>query len=656
MALLVAVGVYSLRQDKALAEAEAKERAQSYADDLERHISSVLSGRVANAFADVSIRNDITPMFLISTNGALIYPRSETAPNAIDIPTEALNTEQRRLWEAAISAEFGTNHTTAVNAYRQFLKSDPPYHHDVRARYSLAILLGHSDEAEQLLTTVKKTTAVSETGLPMALLAKIKLTELAFNSTNLSRDKQISALIRLCEEAVEHRTILTGAILELAQHLAPKISNIKQLTRRIDNERLAEELYDTSRRAFVGDARPVIVDLDEPYLLLPQPQGAEVRVACYTLFDIKQDVDGILSSAASSPEYFGFTVEFGGRELTSLNAKPWRERSYFSPRSPGMVLKKEYLATTNGVARVLANARGSGATETLSVNVLLTNREALFKRQQARRNWFGTLIFISAVVAGSGLWRSWRTFHRQQQLNEMKSNFVSSVSHELRAPIASVRLLAEALDRGAVSEQPKQKEYFRFIVQECRRLTGLIENVLDFSRIEQGRKNYLFEETDLNALVEQTVKLMQPAAAERGVQLEISQPSTTNQQLTCDGLAVQQALVNLIDNAIKHSPPGESIEVELNEVRRLNSEMRNSIAVSVTDHGAGIPAEDHDKIFERFYRRGSELRRETQGIGIGLTIVKHVAEAHGGRVLVESTVGKGSKFTIELPLNQIETK
>jgi signal transduction histidine kinase len=322
---------------------------------------------------------------------------------------------------------------------------------------------------------------------------------------------------------------------------------------------------------------------------------------------------------------------------------------------PGTVTKKEYLTTTNAALPILASAAGSGATETLKVNVVLTNRDALFKTQQARRNWFGVLIFASALVAGSGLWRSWRTFTRQQQLNEMKSNFASSVSHELRAPIASVRLLAEALDRGAVHDAPKQKEYFRFIVQECRRLTGLIENVLDFSRIEQGRKQYHFEETDLNALVDQTVKLMKPMADERGVALQYSQPSTLDSQLTCDGLAIQQALVNLVDNAIKHSPAGEKVLVELKSEHQTSNDQLSTLnpqlstRISVTDHGPGIPSEDHEKIFERFYRRGSELRRETQGVGIGLTIVKHVAEAHGGRVIVESAVGKGSKFTIEIP-------
>jgi signal transduction histidine kinase len=290
------------------------------------------------------------------------------------------------------------------------------------------------------------------------------------------------------------------------------------------------------------------------------------------------------------------------------------------------------------------------------------------------------LVAASAFGALIGVIASWRAFRHQLRLNELKSNFVSSVSHELRSPIASVRLMAESLERGKVPEAPKQQEYFRFIVQECRRLSSLIENVLDFSGIEQGRKQYDFEPTDLVALTQQTVKLMETYAAERGVKLQLQLTEAINHQLpqhqlSADGKALQQALVNLIDNALKHSPKGDVVkvgmELEAQKAERgeniqhptgiqhpassiqypasRNTQRATRILLWVEDHGDGIPPSEQEKIFERFYRRGSELRRQTQGVGIGLSIVKHIVEAHGGRVIVRSAVGQGSRFTIELP-------
>ncbi len=280
----------------------------------------------------------------------------------------------------------------------------------------------------------------------------------------------------------------------------------------------------------------------------------------------------------------------------------------------------------------------------LGVAVILADPAALFARARSRALLMGSITLGAAVVALTGFLLARRAFHRQLALNEQKSNFVSAVSHELRAPIAAVRLMTENLTRGAPAEPERQREYFGLILQECRRLSSLIENVLDFSRIEQGRKEYDFEPTDLGALVAATVRLMEPVAADHGVRVDCSvgRASLPGQSAVCDGRAIQQALVNLIDNAIKHSPAGEAVTLEVTGSQTV-------VRLSVTDRGPGIPTEERSKVFERFYRRGSELRRETQGVGIGLSIVQSIVAAHHGRVWMEDAPGGGCRAVVELP-------
>jgi len=242
---------------------------------------------------------------------------------------------------------------------------------------------------------------------------------------------------------------------------------------------------------------------------------------------------------------------------------------------------------------------------------------------------------------------------RQMRLSQMKSEFVSNVSHELRTPLSSIRVFGEYMRLGRVTQPEKVREYGEYIEAESRRLTALINNILDFSKIESAEKQYRFCEVDLGELVECTVAAFAMPLRDDNVSIvfhRVGPPTPAaaaevgGPTLRADKDALGQAIVNLLDNALKYSDGRKEIEVSI-----VTSP--NDVRVSVRDHGIGIAASEQKKIFEKFYRVGSGLVHDVKGSGLGLSIVKHVAEAHGGRVELTSALGEGSTFTIVLPLN-----
>ncbi len=231
---------------------------------------------------------------------------------------------------------------------------------------------------------------------------------------------------------------------------------------------------------------------------------------------------------------------------------------------------------------------------------------------------------------------------RQMKVSQMKSDFVSNVSHELRTPLASIRVFGEYMRLGRVTKQEKIVEYGEYIEAESRRLTQLINNILDFSRIESSQKNYKFAGTDIVDLVSKTVSEFGVPLRDSGFEITFRAPAAALPPVSVDADAIGQVLMNLLDNAVKYSRERKRIDVSIEAGP-------TSVKIAVRDEGIGIPAGEQKKIFEKFYRAGSALVHDVRGSGLGLTIVQHVVEAHGGRVEVESRPGEGSTFTIVLP-------
>jgi signal transduction histidine kinase len=249
---------------------------------------------------------------------------------------------------------------------------------------------------------------------------------------------------------------------------------------------------------------------------------------------------------------------------------------------------------------------------------------------------------LSVLMVG-GIWLTYRNVSREMNLARLKSDFVANVSHELRTPLALIRLYAETLELGRLTAKEKYQEYFRIIREESERLTALINNILDFSRIEAGRKEYEFKETNLADLVRSTLDSYRFQIEQNGFAFE-ENISCDIPPVTVDREAIARSLLNLVNNALKYSKDQKYIGVSL---YRTNG----SVNLEVKDHGIGIPPNEQEKIFEKFYRCGDPLVHNIKGSGLGLSLVRHIARAHGGDVLVESTPEKGSKFTIALPLD-----
>ena len=263
-----------------------------------------------------------------------------------------------------------------------------------------------------------------------------------------------------------------------------------------------------------------------------------------------------------------------------------------------------------------------------------------------QRSFYSLSLFFVVILTFFGGYLLWRDTRREGRIAELRSHFVSSVSHELKTPLTSIRMFAETMQMSdeTGSTDPKQRaEYLDTIVSETERLTRLLNNVLDFSRVERGQKSYHLQSALLPAVIDSAVRTMRFPLAEQGFDLKVN---------VCEGIpplnmdrdAMEQALLNLLSNAMKYSGKSRAIELRL-------CSQNGSALIQVADRGIGIPSEEQRRIFEKFYRVETKENRAISGTGLGLALVAHVAAAHGGSVEVQSKPGEGSTFSIRLPLN-----
>jgi signal transduction histidine kinase len=311
------------------------------------------------------------------------------------------------------------------------------------------------------------------------------------------------------------------------------------------------------------------------------------------------------------------------------------------------------------------------------VAAYLVNPARLAQTAKTARLTLGLLIAVLLLAIGVGSWLIVRSLNSELKLARQKTDFVGNVSHELKTPLTSIRMFSELLAEGRVTDQAKQRSYLNIITAEAARLTRLINNVLDFSRMERGEKKYNFQPCNLVEVVRTAAQTFRPHLEAGGFKFDCVLPDAPI-SVHGDADALSQIIVNLLSNAEKYSgqsastpsprPSGERAGARGSESGLLTNNKKEialqlarresplpHAEVKVLDRGSGVPRGSGEKIFEKFYRAHDSLSSGVQGSGLGLTIARQIARAHGGDVVYEPREGGGSCFILRLPLKPVET-
>jgi len=276
------------------------------------------------------------------------------------------------------------------------------------------------------------------------------------------------------------------------------------------------------------------------------------------------------------------------------------------------------------------------------LQVAPTASSELADKARRRRLLEMSLLALSCVVVVAGVVALLLGTAQEHRLAALRGEFVANVSHELKTPLALVRMFGELLMSGRVASEEKRKQYLSIIVHESERLTALIENVLDFARVERGKAAYDFAPADVANVVARAVDACRYRAETEGIRLETRFEEGAG--AVVDERALQLAVINLVENAIKYAPGTDLVKIEVGPNGGSHVEVR------VVDRGPGIDPDDRKRIFERFYRGKRAGERQVRGSGIGLSLVQHVVDAHGGEVEVQETPGGGSTFVLRVPI------
>jgi signal transduction histidine kinase/predicted negative regulator of RcsB-dependent stress response len=569
--------------------------------------------------------------------------------------------ENNPLFKSAETAEFKTrNYALAISEYRQLMRSTSDNTSRALLLNRIARCYKLSGNFDRAIQTYKQIVSdfqaeSSSDGIPYAFIA---LNQMGVMYSDLKKDREIiETHLELYNNLLEPAWSISRT--QFSLYLKKVKDELDSLRTRVVIENIDVSLADRWKELELiekekMDRMAIIETITQKMAPLSSTNLPEAEDASGTFFHLSEKTGNnpllISYTYLDNQSLIGFILHdqyLKNDILPSILAKlPMKEGFIvqIADENDNVIAGKEISGQESPVPLLSYSRNFEEGFPPWMVRIYQSFPSEADRQFSLRRNIYvlSVVVVIIAILFGGIL--AIRSTAKELRLAKLKSEFVSTVSHEFRTPLTSIRYLAELLQRGRVKEESKKQQYYESITHESERLSRLIENILDFSKIEAGMKEYEFAETDVTEMCRDVVSRFQEQIAPQDFTVE-DEISKELPKIFADKETLGRALYNLLDNAVKYS--GESRKIKF---RAWTDPSK--IYLKVEDKGIGIGKENQDRVFEKFCRSGDVQNSSIKGSGIGLTLVSHIAKAHRGEVIIESELGEGTEVTIILPIDR----
>lgn len=575
--------------------------------------------------------------FVVNKDGKFIRPY--LLPESPTIQTHAKSKSFLKIFSKAEQLEFAKSDLKAANnTYKKAIKVAGSSNEKTTAINGLARVLFkrklYDRAQEQYKILAEQFSAeIDQGGTPFAYYSLHQFNRMNLISPDTQTVKNIKLVLSLLNE---DRIPLTNHIELHLKELKDTVLKQDQINQKLKSDltRLINAIE--NKIHFANREANLITQYLSGNLIPPSLPVAKNFIGISGKFEDKP-VLLILNSAPAPARIVGFKTDLNFVKKKVLNDISNLKTEF--ELEIQIVTKKQINQTESNKFRLIRDL--SSLVPFWQISVKPKNLDILNQYITTRRWVYSITLILLIFGMFLGIILVFRDMSREKRLGQLRSDFVSNVTHELKTPLTSIRMFAETMLLGRIKKKKEQQEYLSIIVNESARLTRLINNVLDFSKIEKNKKEYFFEFINLSDVVHSAVNSMAYWLKEQGFKINVKVESEIKTK--ADGDAIEQAVLNLLSNAMKYSFKRKEIYLDLWSTNQ-------SINIQVRDRGTGITEAQQKHVFDKYYRAHSGHQGDKGGAGLGLTVIKHIVDAHQGEIKLKSQVNRGSTFTIVLPV------